>query len=129
MSKPVRIILAVVAGWFLYGTLWNVTGMTLASVFPDSFSLQEATSDMTLLIVYLLISIPISVLCGYVAARIGNAHAGTAVKALAIVNLVTGIAVQVMAWDLLPAWWHIAFLVFIVPATMYGGGLFKPSAS
>lgn len=120
MNKTVRIILAVLVGWLLYGIVWNAIAFLLTLLWPDTFGM-----DNEVLVVYLLASIPVSVLAGYASARVGMTHHATAVKALAIVNLVTGIAVQLMSWDLLPAWWHILFLLFIVPATLYGGGLFK----
>jgi hypothetical protein len=37
--------------------------------------------------------------------------------------LVVGIAVQVSYWDALPVWWHLAFLVSIVPFTLLGARL------
>ena len=123
MNENVRIVLAVLVGWLLYGIVWNVLGLAMAAIFSDSFTLGEPLTDTLTLVVYLVLSIPVSILSGYGSARFGLDHAGTAVKALAIVNLVTGIVVQSMAWKLLPAWWHIAFLIFIVPATLYGGRL------
>lgn len=128
MNKNVRIILAVVAGWLLYGIVWNLVAFGMSAVFSDTFVMGEPLSDTLVLVIYLALSIPVSVLAGFAAARIGLAHAGTAVKALAVVNLVTGIAVQAMSWNLLPAWWHILFLLFIVPATLYGGRLVSPSS-
>ncbi len=129
MNKNVRIILAVLTGWLLYGIVWNLVGLALSSIFSGTFVLGEPLSDTTTLVVYLIASIPVSILAGFAAARVGVAHAGTAVKALAAVNLVTGIIVQASAWNLLPTWWHILFILFIVPATMYGGGLSRPKSS
>jgi len=128
MNKNVRVLLAVVAGWLLYGIVWNLVAFGMSAVFPDTFVIGEPLSDTLVLIIYLVLSIPVSVLSGFAAARIGLMHAGTAVKALTIVNLITGIAVQAMAWNLLPAWWHILFLLFIVPATLYGGRLVSPTS-
>lgn len=123
MNKNVRIVLAVLVGWLLYGIVWNVIGMAMAALFSDTFVIGEPLTDTMVLIIYLVLSVPVSVLAGFGGARVGMAHADTAVKALAVVNLITGIVVQASAWNLLPAWWHIAFLVFIVPATLYGGRL------
>ena len=129
MNKNVRIVLAVVLGWLLYGIVWNLVAFGMSSIFPDTFVMGEPLSDTLVLVIYLVLSIPVSVLAGFAAARFGMAHAGTAVKALAIVNLVTGIAVQAMSWNLFPAWWHILFLLFVVPATLYGGSLVRPKAN
>ena len=125
MNKNVRIVLAVLVGWLLYGIVWNATAFLMAAMFSDTFVIGQPLTDTMVLIVYLLASIPVSILAGFSAARVGAAHHTTAVKALAVVNLATGIAVQAMSWNLLPAWWHILFLLFVVPATLYGGGLVK----
>jgi len=128
MNKNVRIILAVLVGWLLYGIVWNVVGLAFAALFP-AFVVGEPLTDMVTLIIYLIASVPVSILAGFAGARVGAAHAATAVKALAIVNLITGVAVEVMYWDLLPIWWHILFILFIVPATLYGGNLVKPKSN
>ena len=36
-----------------------------------------------------------------------------------------GIAVEASVWSLLPAWYHIIFLVLLIPVTMAGGRLKK----
>ena len=122
MSKNVRIFLAVLVGWFLYGLVWNLVGLAFAALFP-AFVIGEPLTDTVTLVIYLIASIPVSVLAGVAGARVGAAHAAKAVKVLAIVNLITGIIVQAAAWNSLPAWWHILFLLFVVPATLYGGSL------
>lgn len=122
MNKNVRIILAVLTGWLLYGIVWNLVGFAFAALF-DGFTIGEPLSDTVTLVIYLIASIPVSILSGFAGARVGTTHAGTAVKALAVVNLITGIIVQAAAWNMLPAWWHSLFLLFVVPATLYGGGL------
>ena len=40
---------------------------------------------------------------------------------LAALLLVTGIPVQLGSWALLPVWYHLAFLIALVPMTVLGG--------
>ena len=44
-----------------------------------------------------------------------------------ILLLATGIAVQLQYWSLLPIWYHLVFLVLLVPSTVAGGSL-RPRA-
>jgi hypothetical protein len=37
--------------------------------------------------------------------------------------LATGIAVQASVWNLMPVWYHVPFLVLVVPACILGARL------
>jgi hypothetical protein len=39
------------------------------------------------------------------------------------VLLLMGIGFEVSAWQLTPVWYHLVFLVLLVPAVLYGGRL------
>lgn len=42
---------------------------------------------------------------------------------LGVLLLVVGIAVQASYWDALPAWWHLTFLLAILPFALLGARL------
>lgn len=123
MKPSLRIILAVLAGFVLWGLVWNVFTASMMAVFPDDLVANEPITGTGYLVLFIAVSAVVSVLAGWATARIGKDRAATAVRALAIVNLVVGIAVEVSYWDLMPAWYHIIFLALVVPATLYGGRL------
>ncbi len=115
---------AVVAGTVLWGVLWN--GGNAGLLAGGVVEAGEPITSTGLLLGLIAFSAALSVLAGFVAAAIkGAPDAMTAVKLLAAVNLIIGIAVEVMYWDLMPVWYHIVFLALIVPLTLWGGKLRK----
>ena len=46
---------------------------------------------------------------------------------LGILLLIVGVLVQAMVWNLLPIWYHLIFLILLIPATIAGGKLVKTS--
>ena len=42
---------------------------------------------------------------------------------LAIILLAVGLGVEISGWDTTPAWYHIVFLVLIVPSVLLGARL------
>lgn len=127
MKPSLRIILAVLAGFVLWGIVWNVFTAGMMAVFPDDLVANEPITGVGYLVVFIAVSAAVSVLAGWATARVGKDRASTAVRALAIVNLVFGIAVEIAYWDLMPAWYHLIFLALVVPATLYGGRLATPN--
>jgi hypothetical protein len=66
---------------------------------------------------------------GYVTARIvGVAWAFPAV-ALGVLLLATGVLVQLKLWYLIPLWYHLAFLLVLIPMTLLGARLRAGSRS
>lgn len=121
MNKPLRITLAVVTGVVLWGIVWNLFTLAGTMLIPDELAPNMPITHVGILIAYLVISIPVSILAGFAGAKVAAEHAGTAIKILAGVQLAIGIFVEVTYWDLMPAWYHIIFLAIVVPATLKGG--------
>jgi hypothetical protein len=115
-----RTIGAVVAGVVLWGVLWNggSAGLGAAGV----ITVGEPITAVPVLLGLIAYSAGLSVLAGWVCAVIKDGpDAMTAVKGLAAVNLLIGIAVEVMYWSLMPVWYHLIFLALVVPMTLAGG--------
>jgi hypothetical protein len=62
-------------------------------------------------------------LAGYLTAAVASIRPMPAVWALAVLQLVLGIGFEASAWSLTPVWYHVVFLLLIMPATVYGGRL------
>lgn len=117
-----RTIGAVLAGTVLWGVLWNGGNAGLSAAMPDLLPTGEPITNAGVLVGLIAYSVVLSALAGFVAAAIkGEPDAMTAVKALAGVNLLIGIVVEVMYWSLMPVWYHLVFLALVVPATLWGG--------
>jgi hypothetical protein len=112
-----------VAGAVVWAVLW-VGGTKVAQmVAPAALPAGQPVTDTGVLGALVLYSVVLSILAGYVTARVASNAATSAVRGLAILQLLLGVAIEASAWSLTPVWYHIVFLLLLVPATIYGGGL------
>jgi hypothetical protein len=135
----VRIILGVIVGFIVWSIVWVGSDQVLQTMSPGWFGAYsqgaeksmlngtEFVPDATIALISLLRSFLTSILAGLVAAMVaGERRRSTMV--LGVLLLVVGLAVEIFTWRLAPAWYHILFLLFLVPMTILGGRL-KPSAA
>jgi hypothetical protein len=132
----VRIILAVIAGFLAWSILWVGSDQFLIQVAPDwygahqnafqkaMFNNTEFAPDSTILGFHIVRSIIVSILSGFLAAVIAGENRRSTL-ALGILLLLFGLAVEIMAWSYLPVWYHVIFLLLLVPMTVLGGKLKK----
>lgn len=121
-----KIILGVIVG-FIVWTIIFVSGETaLKAISPSLVAPENATSvDSTgLLLGYLIRSIIASIVAGFTAAFIAKENARTPLL-LGIVFMIVGVLVQISAWSVLPVWYHLTFLILLIPMTIFGGKLKK----
>lgn len=111
-----KIALPVVAGFLVWSALW---------VGGNAVLWKDASADTTSLAFALVRSVVCSLLAGLVAAKMAGVLKPLALKVLAGLLLVVGIAVQAGVWDQLPVWYHLVFLALLWPMTLFGGKLAK----
>lgn len=121
MAKAGRDVMAVVAGAVLWAVLW-VGGSALAAPMLGVVAGQPIT-DTGVLLGYIAYSVLLSILAGYTAAAVAGHAPMRPVRWLAGVQLLLGIVFEVSAWSLTPVWYHLVFLVLLVPAVLLGGRL------
>ena len=129
-----RIILGVVAGFIAWSIVWVGSDQVLISLSPAwygahqvgfqaaMFNQQPFTPDTSILLMHLVRSVLISIMAGFIAAVVAGENRRSPL-ALGIVLLLFGIAVQAMAWSYLPVWYHLIFLLLLIPMTILGGKL------
>lgn len=117
----------VLLGVVVWGLVWNLANLGAAALWPDELDLTSgAAVDAPLpLLTLLVLSVPLSIAVGALAARLAGPEPQRTVRALAAVQLLIGIAVQASVWELMPIWFHVPFLVAVVPATLFGGWLVR----
>lgn len=130
----VRIILGVIAGFIVWSIVWVGSDEILQTLSPawfGSYSHSAETAmvngtefvpDSTIALISLLRSFLTSIIAGLVAALVAAENRRSTVI-LGIVLLVVGLAVEIFTWRLAPAWYHILFLLFLIPMTAAGGKL------
>ena len=111
--------MAVVAGYVVWTLLWLIGNQSLiaAGWLPKDPRLK--VDSMAGLAGLLALSIACSVSGGALARRLAK-ESRTAVTILAGLLLVTGLGVQWSIRELMPVWYHLVFLLLLIPATYAG---------
>ena len=123
MATTGRAILAVVAGAVVWAALWVGGTQAAAAALPTVLAQGQPVTDSAALLGLILYSVALSMLAGYVTAAAASSRPMPAVWGLAVLQLALGIGFEVSAWSLTPLWYHVVFLLLIVPATVSGGRL------
>ena len=118
-----RSILAVIAG----SVTWMVTALgmdaILMSLAPQWFDTGGKVESVPVLLFMMCYALAFSALGGYVAAAIARRREIAHAFVLGLVQLAMGVAATINFWDTAPAWYHLTFLVLLVPANVLGGRL------
>jgi hypothetical protein len=119
-ERYMRQIVAVIAGFILWSVLWLSLNQLLLVLGVMPPAVTEPVTTATPLLVLLAGSVLISLVSGYVTARITGVPWALAALALGALLLATGIFVQLKLWYLIPLWYHLAFLLLLIPMTLLG---------
>ena len=129
-----RIILGVIAGFIIWSILWVGLDALLSAISPGWFgknfadfqnavSRNEPFTPPVSVSVYLIFqSVLCSIVAGFAAAAIAKENRKSTL-ALGILLLATGIFVEAQNWNYFPIWYHILFLLLLIPMTVLGGRL------
>jgi uncharacterized membrane protein YfhO len=130
----VKVILAVVAGFFAWAFAWVGSEMVLSAIWPDWYGAHQRaftaaiktgsafTADTTVLIIHIVCAAAVSVLAGFLAALIAR-ESQRAPIALGVLLTAFAVLKAVMSWPYVPVWYHILFTVLLIPMVMLGGRL------
>jgi hypothetical protein len=130
----VRIILGVIVGFIVWSILWVGGDEVIAKFSPDWYGVHKLAfekaafnhtsfdADPLILLIHLIRSVIASLIAGYMAALVANENWRTA-WILGILLLLVGIVVEATVWNLAPVWYHLIFLILLIPMTLAGGKL------
>ena len=118
-----RAILGVIAGYAAWTVLWLGGNALLFGEASRVLGEGQAFTTAGTLAGVIVLSIACSIVAGLTAAKMAASRAAGAVIVMALLLLATGIGVQLGVWSLMPVWYHLAFLVLIVPVTIASGRL------
>lgn len=130
-----RIILAAIAGFIVWTILWVGSDAFFMAIstsyreYMDGFQKALETkqpfelSSMILLLT-LLKSFVCSIISGFIAALIAREN-NKSTLLLGVLLLAFGIFIQSVYWNYIPLWYHISFLLLLIPMTILGGKLKK----
>ena len=129
----IRIILAVVAGFFAWVIFWFGGEKIISAIWP-AFGVHQAefqaaienggqfTADANMLLTHIVLASIVSVISGFLAALIAGENK-RAPLILGILLLAFGLLKAFMSWPYVPVWYHILFTAILLPMTIVGGKL------
>jgi len=119
----VRSILAVFAGMVLWTVLWLGGNAAVRAALPEAFDAQGLTARGGVLGLIVVLSIVFSIVSGYLTGVLARRREVLHAFVFGVIQLAIGIGVQASVWDQMPLWYHLSFLVMLVPASVFGGYL------
>lgn len=117
--------LSVIAGYIAWTIVFLGGSAGIRAAFASAHTPDGGTTSLGVLLTYLVLSFGASVLAGAATARLSKTHRMRNVLILGGLLLATGIPVQIGVWETLPVWYHLAFLVALVPLAWVGGRLVR----
>lgn len=116
-----RSVAAIISGFLSWGIVCSAVNQILYSVFPNSFNADGTTDNVGILIFLLVMSVFYSILSGFVTATIARYKEMFHVFIQSLVNLGFGFFIQLQYWDKMPLWYHLPFLILLIPGILLGG--------
>ena len=129
-----KIVFGVFAGFVAWSILWVGSDQVMVMASPGWYGIHQDDAYLALMngesyqantsimLIRLAIAAVATVMSGFLAAFIAGENRRAAF-ALGVILLLVGIAVQVSAWNVMPVWFHVIFLVMLLPLTILGGKL------
>jgi uncharacterized membrane protein (DUF485 family) len=130
-----RIILAAIVGFIVWTILWVGSDAVFIAIstsyraYMDGFQKALETKQpfelsSTILLLTLFKSFFCSLISGFITALIAGEN-NKSTLLLGILLLAFGIFIQSVYWNYIPLWYHISFLLLLIPMTILGGKLKK----
>lgn len=127
-----RIISGVIVGFIVWSVVWIGTDAVLTIISPNWYAKnivdlntaaangQPYQSETVMTIMALSLSVICSFISGFIAALIARENVKSTLI-LGILLLLVGLSVSVSFWNYFPLWYHILFLLLLIPVTVWGG--------
>lgn len=131
-----RVILGAVVGFVVWSILWVGTDVVFSALSPNWYGSHQTEFDLavsnkapfsvnsTILVLGLIRSFIFSVISGYITAFIAKENTLSPVI-VGVLLLLFGIFIQSIYWNYVPLWYHIPFLLLLIPFAILGGKLRK----
>ena len=116
-----KTILGICAGLLAWVLLVTVCGVILRAAWPEYRAVADSMAfTLPMLVARLAISAVTLLGAARVTALVA-ARATTATLLLGTVLLVTFVPIHINLWDRFPVWYHLTFLLTLVPLSVLGG--------
>src|SRR5262252_3169408 len=118
-----KITLAVIAGLVAWILLVTVSGLILRAAWPQYAAVAESMAfTLPMLVARLAISAVTLLAAARITALVAP-KATTATLLLGAILLVSFVPIHIDLWNRFPVWYHLTFLLTLVPLSVVGGQL------
>ena len=125
-----RLIGGIAVGFVLWAVVWLFGKTVIVFAAPDAVQDDGAISSPIALVIALALSVFASIAAGFACGLISREKTITSGVMLGVILFAAGATVQVRNWDESPLWFHIPFLLLLLPAAIAGSGLaLRPNAN
>lgn len=124
-----KLVIGVIVGYALWTAIWLGGNAVLLPEAQEVVGAGKHYAETGPLGIAIGLSVVCSLVAGFAAARIAGPQARAATLTLAILLLATGVGVQLSVWELMPVWYHVPFLLLLVPVTIIGSLPGRPRAA
>lgn len=116
-----KTIVAVVAGFFVFFAIVYGVGLVMRVSWSDYAAVADPIAfTLPMLIARLAIGVVAALVAGWATARLASKPHAAAI-ALGILLVVFFIPVHVQLWSSFPVWYHLFFLLTLLPLSVAGG--------
>ena len=115
-----RTVVAIIAGNLAWTLLWLTVNVILRTQGVMPADPTQPVDRLAALMTLLLSSVLFSVTAGWITTAIAGSDSYAPAIVLAVIQLALGIFFQAQAWHLMPLWYHLPFLLLVIPATLLG---------
>jgi len=119
----IRSVASVLGGFSVWTVLWLGSNAVVAAAVPSAISDDGSVHGTGVLLLMFALSVVFSVIAGYVLGLIARGSSMKCAWALGIIQLTVGVFVQAQYWDKMPLWYHLSFLIMLLPAILIGATL------
>lgn len=124
-----RRILAVVAGLVAWVAIVSIAGLIMRSTWREYASVADAmTFTLPMMFARLGIGAFATLTTGWITAVISH-RSKPAILTSGLLLLVVFVPQHILLWNKFPVWYHLTFLVSLVPLTYLGANISPPTRS
>ena len=130
-----RIILGVIAGFFAWVIVWVGIEKILSAILPEWYGAPQLAfqnaienggqfrAETRLLLSHIVIGSMVSMMSGFLAARIAGENKRAPLVLGFLLLLAIGLPKAVLSWPYVPIWYHVIFTAMLLPMAVVGGKL------
>ena len=118
-------IIAFATAFILWIILWFGVNNVLAMLIPSRFNANGITESSAILFLLLVASIVIAAISGWILALVIGDSNRTLALTLGAFLFALALVLHINNWQDFPIWYHILFLILMIPSILFGNRIIE----